>query len=175
MKLSHNREVILRMIEKKPELGKTAVMKMVFILQYVYKMKLGYSFDIYTYGPYTAEVSDDLDSLICGRFIDAETYPYNNTLCYVFTANKKLKDLKSTLSPDDEQKISTVLKLFGDKKAKELELDSTIIYMKNSYVKNGWGDTKADIIKDVNEIKPHFSLDNIGRAYDILEKNNMLA
>lgn len=88
--------------------------------------------------------------------------------------SKKGEDSKGTLPPDDKQKILRVLELFGDKTAKELELDSTIIYTKNRYVRNKWDEIKSDIISDVHEIKPHFAFDVIESAYDTLLKNGML-
>ena len=174
MKLNYNKEVILDILNKKPELGKTAIMKMIFILQNVFGMKLGYSFDIYTYGPYAAEVSEELESLIHSDLIDAEAYEYNNSWGYKLEISDKGKSSKGSLSPDDEKKISDVLLHFGSKTAKELELDSTIIYTRNRYIRNKWGDIKDEIISEVHEIKPHFSIEKIGEEYDKLKNNGML-
>jgi len=175
MKLNYNREVILNLISKKPKLGKTAVMKMIFILQYVFDMDLGYEFDIYTYGPYCAEVLGELDALIYDNFIKADVYKYRNSLGYVLEITEKGESSKGNLSSEDMGKISNVLSYFGDKSAKELELDSTIIYTRWLYVKNKWGDNKDEIIGDVHEIKPHFPISVIGDAYDSLKNDGMIA
>jgi len=174
MKLQYSKEIILNILNKKPDLGKTAVMKIIFILQHVFDVNLGYNFDIYTYGPYAAEVTDELEALIYEDFIKADIYTFNNYLGYKLNISEKGESSKGTLSTDDEQKINKVLLSFGDKKAKELELDSTIIYIRNLHMKNKWGDIKEDIIKDVREIKPHFSNNKIGKAYDNLKNSGML-
>jgi len=176
MKLNYNREVMLNIIDKKPknDLGKTAVMKMVFILQHVFNMSLGYSFDIYTYGPYAAEVSGELDALIYEGFIEADEYMFNNSLGYALKISEKGQASKGVLPFDDDEKISRVVNKFGKKKAKELELDSTIIFTRNRYIKNKWGDEKDEIIKDVHVIKPHFTTQAIRNAYDNLKNDGML-
>ena len=170
MNLDYNKKIILNIINKKENLGKTAVMKMVFILQQVHNVNLGYKFDIYTYGPYAAKVTEDLEALIQRRLVDASIYEYNNSPAYKLAISNEGKNIISPLSEGDEQNILRVLDLFGEKKATDLELDSTIIYIKNRYVKNEWDLAKEDIVNDVHEIKPHFSCDAISSAYDSLER-----
>lgn len=53
--------IISEITKKKPRLGKTAIMKYIFLLQKVYNVPLGYDFEIYTYGPYSSEVMEDID------------------------------------------------------------------------------------------------------------------
>ena len=174
MKLDYGKKVMLKVVNNKPELGKTSVMKIMFILQQVFSMKLGYSFNIYTYGPYAAEVTDDLETLIYNKLIDAEIYQYNNSMAYRLKITDNGKSLIDIFPSEEEDKISKVLALFGDKTAKELELDSTIIYTKNIYIKNNWNQKKEDIVGDVHEIKPHFKIETIQSAYDKLEEDGML-
>ena len=47
-----------------PGMGKTAVMKAMFMLQQVKGISLGCDFSIYTYGPYAAEIMEDIDELL---------------------------------------------------------------------------------------------------------------
>ena len=54
-------DIIFELVSQKADLGKTAIMKFMFMLQQVYKVPLGYDFKIYTYGPYSSEVMDDMD------------------------------------------------------------------------------------------------------------------
>ena len=175
MTLGYGKKVMIEVIKNRRDLGKTAIMKIVFILQQVFGFRLGYDFDIYTYGPYAVDVADDLNMLVQEGFVDADIYEYKNSPAYRFNATEKIKNLPALLLSDDEQtKISQVLTLFGDKNVKELELDSTIIYIKNLYVRNKWDEIKADIINDVHEIKPHFSNYEIESAYDALHEHGML-
>jgi len=174
MKFDYRKEVILRIVNKKEDLGKTAVMKMVFILQRVFKMKLGYKFDIYTYGPYAAEVSGDLGILTYEGFVNENVYEYGKFSGYELSLSERGKSLDVELSPEDEKNINRVIELFGDKRAKDLELDSTIIYIRDLNIKNKWSASKEDIVDDVHEIKPHFDASEIAEAYDNLEKDGML-
>jgi len=174
MRLDYNKKVMLKLVNDKPALGKTSVMKMMFILQQVFGMKMGYNFNIYTYGPYAAEVTDDLETLIYNDFVGADIYEYNNYMAYRLSITDHGRGLLDVLSLDDEQKITKVLSLFGDKKVKELELDTTIIYAKNIYIKNCWDEKKEDIVDYVHEIKPHFTFETIQNAYEKLENEGML-
>ena len=64
MSLSIRKSAILNLLQQNPKLGKTAVMKAVFMLQQVKGIKLGYDFSIYTYGPYASDVMADIDDLV---------------------------------------------------------------------------------------------------------------
>ena len=54
-------EIVRRFAESHRRLGKTALQKMVFLLQRLYGVDCGYSYTLYTYGPYCADVARDLD------------------------------------------------------------------------------------------------------------------
>ena len=62
----HERQAMItdlsfRLEEVSPQFGKTVLMKLLYLLQEVYKAPLGYRFSFYTYGPYSPEVIQDLD------------------------------------------------------------------------------------------------------------------
>ena len=44
-----------------PQFGKTALMKLLYLLQEAYGVATGYRYSFYTYGPYSPEVTADLD------------------------------------------------------------------------------------------------------------------
>src|SRR5450759_734982 len=44
-----------------PQFGKTALEKLVYFLQEVYAVDCGYDFELYSYGPYSAQLLSDLD------------------------------------------------------------------------------------------------------------------
>ena len=44
-----------------PQFGKTALMKLLYLLQEAYGVSTGYRYSFYTYGPYSQEVAADLD------------------------------------------------------------------------------------------------------------------
>ena len=177
MKLGYSRNLMLNMISKKPGIGKTAAMKYTFILQCVLGMELGYDFDIYTYGPYSSDAAADLDTLIFYGYIDAQIREYGKFSGYELSLTKKGEDVMEPLVPGDadEQNLSRVLDLFGDKTARSLELSSTILYLASLYERNKWETTKDDnLISSAKEIKPHFTNDEIEEACKELKNNRLL-
>lgn len=153
------------------QFGKTAVMKYLFILQEVFKVPFEYEFSLYTYGPYCADVLSDLDY---SEAIDAVKL-YNvcsGTGGYCIRPSTKTEEYISksdSFLKDYDKEIKEVISLFGKMTARDLELRSTIIYMYKNYINNSWAISSDEIASDVNQIKPHFTNEEILSAYDQLE------
>ena len=43
------------------QFGKTSLQKIIYILQEIYDVKIGYSYTLYNYGPYSADLANDLE------------------------------------------------------------------------------------------------------------------
>ena len=69
MNLSNRKNVIIKMLRENPNMGKTAVMKTIYMLQQVKHIDLGCEFSIYTYGPYSADVMEDINELVSDVFL----------------------------------------------------------------------------------------------------------
>jgi uncharacterized protein YwgA len=167
---SRKRCNIIRSLAKKKEreLGKTATMKFLYLLQQVYKIPLGYSFGIYTYGPYSAEVMGDVDfaeniELIRTKFL-SPGYDID-----------PLDGKEEPLESEIEESIDKMLKIFSKKSPKDLELLTTIIYLYNNYEKNDWNNDIESISIDVKGIKPYFTKNQIKSVYTELQKNDILS
>ncbi|MGB4289543.1 MAG: restriction endonuclease, partial [Dethiobacteria bacterium] len=50
-------ELTVRMQAISPQFGKTAIQKMIYLLQAVYTVDYGYEYSFYTYGPYSFDLS----------------------------------------------------------------------------------------------------------------------
>jgi hypothetical protein len=62
MNIESNRiAVITRLAERSPGLGRTALMKYCYFVQTLRRVPLGYSFSLYSYGPFDSDVLADLD------------------------------------------------------------------------------------------------------------------
>ncbi|ATW28760.1 hypothetical protein DCMF_20030 [Candidatus Formimonas warabiya] len=150
------------------QFGKTAVMKYLFILQEVFKVPCGYSFSLYTYGPYCADVLSDLDYT---EAIDGVKI-YNIGSGYSIEPSQKaeeyIKKAKDFLNKN-EGSINEVMELFSKMTARDLELRSTIIYIYKNYLSNRWEISSTDIAADVRELKPHFTFEEVLRAFDQLK------
>lgn len=173
MSLSNRKNVIIQMLLKNPGMGKTAVMKTIFMLQQVKHVDLGCEFSIYTYGPYNADVMEDIDELVSDGFLSSSVYFYKDYIGYTLSATDSGAKAISDLSNKDTDALKEILDFVKGKNAKELELYSTIIYVEDWYMKNEKEDIDA-IIKKVHELKPHFSEKVIQKAYTCLSEESFL-
>ena len=165
-------DIIHELAFKKPKLGKTAMVKYLFLLQQAYDVPLSYDFEIYTFGPYSSEVMEDINLAKCQDIVSIDTVSYSNHVGYSITA-RDYSD--KTFSAKYTNEIDELLKLFGDKTVKELELSTTIVYLYRNSKMNKWDCGEDAIAVDVHEIKPHFSIDAIREEYKKLEAAGILA
>lgn len=177
--LNNRMGTIAKITETHPGLGKTAMMKFIFLLQMVYKVPLGYNFEIYTYGPYSSEVMEDIDLAKHQNIISLETvaYPSGHS---GYNLNPST-NIEAILSEEDEfisnykDDIEQVINLFGNKTAKELELLTTIVYLYQTYNKNNWTSNLEEISNNVHEIKPYFDISEIRKRYLYLDDLGFLS
>ena len=165
-------DVMHELAARSPGLGKTAMMKYLFLLQQVYDVPLDYNFEIYTYGPYSSEVMVDLDLAKCLNVISIDAESYSGYVGYSINVKDCPED--KSLSDSTKYQVDELLKSFGRKSAKELELSTTIVYLYRNYKMNSWDCSREVIINDVHEIKPHFPIDTIIAEYDNLDMNGIL-
>jgi len=157
---------------------KTAVVKILFILQEVYQIPLGYDYRIYTYGPYSDDVVYDIEQLKYKNFIsmELETFGTGNVghkLKLLERANQFIA-ANNKFPSDYEAAITETISLFGNKNVMELELSTTIIYVYSNSIKNNWQYDKNAIVEDVHDIKPHFSTEQISAEYEQLQEKGLL-
>jgi uncharacterized protein YwgA len=176
MDLEKRMGILSKIVTDSPYIGKTAIMKYMYLLQKVYKVPLGYEYSIYTYGPYASDVMGDLDHAEYLGIIDVKREVYDNGISgYSISDTEEAKDAiereKETVDAFNDS-IQSMLALFRDKTAKELELSTTIIYVYSNFVVNGW--TIDEVPGDVHEIKPHFDLQTIKDEYNRLESQGIL-
>ena len=174
MNLPYSKNVILNVMNLKHSLGKTAIMKITYMLQQIKKIDLGYSFEIYTYGPYTAEVTEDINDLIQSGLIHSSMYNYSNYIGYELKLSKKGKDSLNTLNTKEILNINEIIDFIEGKNAKNLELSSTIVFINGLYLKNKLPYNQDVIINKVHEIKPHFEIDSIRDSYNELKERKYL-
>lgn len=174
MNLSKGQNYILNIIKKNTGLGKTALMKELFLFQEVMGAKTGYNFSIYTYGPYDSDVMEDIDQLCAFKLVDCSVYRFQTYIGYSLNVTNEGENALKALSPEEEQNLNNIVCFAKNKTAKELELYSTIVYVGKLYKKNFWPSDDCSIIQQVHEIKPHFSQNTISDAYEELRRNNYI-
>ena len=170
MSLNYGSKAILGILHQCPNIGKTALMKAIYLLQQVKKMNIGYQFGIYLYGPYAADVVEDIDRLIQAGLIDSIMSKYPSYVGYEMKLSQRGEEELGSLSEADIANISGIASFIKGKSVKNLELYSTIVFIRALYSDNKLPSTDNEIISKVHEIKPHFSIDLIREYCKELEE-----
>jgi hypothetical protein len=150
---------LARLYQKKggSNLGKTALQKLIYFLQEVHDVHLGYEYTLYTYGPFSTELVADLDSAAAMNYVrpvyDAGLGGYEIKPSDGADAlQKQSKDWLRSVGP----KLEAVFDAFRNCGAKGLELRATIVYVaREAKADNVVLDDDALAVQ-VHQLKPHF-------------------
>ena len=151
--------------KKFPEVqfGKTAMQKIVFLLQQLFRVELGYSYDFYSYGPFSSELARDLDYTDYLKGISIESCKHD--MGYEISPGVEcdiLKNKADNFIRNNEDKLEEVIDQFGSYQAKELEIRSTIVFINNTIR------DRKELINTVSHLKPQFSVSVIEKACEEL-------
>lgn len=159
------------------QFGKTAMQKMVYLLQAVYGIDFGYNYSFYTYGPYSADLSRDLKIIehhggIEINYVNSETrgFRIKRGANHAQFLEKAAGAIRRTGTGMD-----AAISEFGAYNARELELRSTIIYAERDLKENGESYSRNRFVDLVYNLKPHFEPDYIAEVIDDLEKKGFIA
>jgi hypothetical protein len=140
-------------------LGKTALQKHVYFLQTLHDVNSGYDFRLYTYGPFSAQILSDLDTV---EFIDGVTIGYDSSVSgYRIRPGNNVDNVTESASDFLEHAsdaIDEVLDDFGSLSAKDLELRATIVYAEREARDEGRTLELKELAETVHSIKPHFPM-----------------
>ena len=171
-------ELAHRMSATRPQFGKTALQKSVYLLKEVYCVDCGYDFELYTYGPFSSQLLQDLDMVAGIGAVNIAPVlsapggfhispgPQNKSL--------RRKTLDFLESPVVSRALDRLVKDFGQRWAKDLELISTIVYVCRDL---GAGDQpvkRKRILKTVSAIKPKFTKEEITTVCTQLEAKHFI-
>ncbi|MCP4157284.1 MAG: hypothetical protein GY757_56765 [bacterium] len=171
-------ELADRLQKKSPQLGKTVMQKMVYLLQEVFGIDCGYYFEFYTYGPFTSELVHDLDYVehIGGvKILPVQSQKGG----FQISPGEKADILKEKGKAFIEgskvtSALTTLIDQFGSFGASELELRATIVYVERELKQRGQQPTIAEVAGVVREAKPKFSPDTIKLAIDELSQKSSI-
>lgn len=174
--------VIIELAERlngiSPQFGKTVLQKAVFLLQEIFGVKAGYDFKFYSYGPFTSDVSADLDFVSNNKGVNISQV-VSETGGYLILPGEKASDFKQKArdflgSPSVERALSDYVKEFGKFSARDLELYATAVYTERDFRRDGETPTKEELLQSVSELKPRFRQDEISRAIDYLREKGWI-
>ncbi|HET6246622.1 MAG TPA: hypothetical protein VFE47_02900 [Tepidisphaeraceae bacterium] len=142
------------------QLGKTAVMKLLHLLQDGLGVPLGYRFTLYNYGPYQSEVMSDIEF---AESLNRVTVNYlGPDQGYRITPGSDVGKVPQDIEP----KLKELIRDFGTMNARELELRSTLLFLSRSY-------SGQQLINRLRELKPKYSESEATVALDDLHDKGL--
>ena len=165
--------IIAKMVETTPNIGKTAIMKCLYLLQTIKKVPLEHHFEIYTYGPYSSEIMDEIDYANQSGYLDVSSVSYpSGQFGYSISCSDKGKALlkSSSIVSKYSLDVQEIMTEFGEKTASDLELLSTLIFVSYVYKIH----EKEQICDLVKKIKPKFTLSKIEEEFVFLLNKSYL-
>jgi len=145
-------------------LGKKALQKNVHLIQELGGVDAGYHFSFYTYGPYSAGLAGDLDVVAA---MGGAKVTYNASDNYYLIESGAATDHMIAKGQEfiDRNRIAIdqVLQAFGDRLAKDLELVSTIAYLRR-HAPPGEFENVGKLAAHVKALKPKYSENEIATS-----------
>lgn len=165
--------------EHSPEnrLGRTQVMKFLYFLQVLRDVPLGYRFTLYSYGPFDSDVLADLANAEALKVVDSRVIQFSGGYGYEIRPGRNAEWLQSRAArflERYEPDVAWVMAKFGKLNSGQLELVSTIIYVDQEAAGDGEELSLDEIAEIVEEIKPHFSHDEIMKFAAWLDDDGLL-
>ncbi|HBW34799.1 hypothetical protein [Desulfosporosinus sp. BICA1-9] len=162
-------EIARRIQEVSPQFGKTVLQKLVYLLTTIYVVPTGYEHTLYTYGPFSAELASDVETVSAmegvhithGAKSGYEINPGNNA-DWVCSKSKEFINVNS-------DKIDCMIRDFGFFSAKELELRSTLIFLTKSEKL-----PREKLKHQLTDLKPYFTEEEVYSAIDELIGNGFI-
>ena len=154
--------LIAALVEKAPgqTLGRTAVMKLAYFLQVLKKVPLGYDFRLHTFGPFDADVLDDLAYAGVFGAVKERVVTQSAGYRYDIRLGKRwaeVQDKSKAWLDQNREAIDWVIQEFGRCSAADLELVSTIVFADRENFKDGTKVSLEKLAKQVQAIKPRFT------------------
>jgi uncharacterized protein len=145
-------------------IGRTALMKYMYFLQTVRGVPLGYNFSMYSYGPFDSDVLADLSSGEMLNIVDVSPVEFSGGYGYRIVPGSRSTSARRNASQflsDHGEDIDWLFSVFGRLNSAELELTSTIVYVDREFSKKQQHASVSEVASRVNEIKPHFTREQV--------------
>jgi hypothetical protein len=155
--------------------GRTALMKYMYLLQTLRGLPLGYRFTLYSYGPFDSDVLADLAIAESLEAVESELELYSGGYGYRIRPSSNAKWLEKRAEKflsRYAKDVDWVIKRFGSFSSAELELVGTIVFVDREA-----GLRKKNleqIAKLVHDLKPHFSPDKVMKYARQLAEESIL-
>jgi uncharacterized protein YwgA len=150
-------------------LGKTAMQKLIYLIQELTGVPVGYRFRIYNYGPYSSDLAEDVTYV---EFLNGIRVDFDAALnSYKIEVSEKapfLKEKAREFIDRYQSGMDKIIQEFGQRKARELELVSTTVYV-SRVLQATQTYSQERLMSQVQEIKPKFRPEEIQQAIKDLQ------
>ena len=156
-------------VEQSGDIGKTRIQKMVYFLQEVSGVQLRYSFRMHLYGPYSDDVDSGISALRVAGYVKESHYA--NGYGYHITPTSASQLPWDTELAEHREEMNRAIGKLGVLHVNDLELWATIHFVQQLLNEP----TRESVIENVRRLKPRFTAEQIGAAYDQLVEADLMA
>jgi len=145
-------------------IGRTALMKYMYFLQTLRGVPLGYSFSMYSYGPFDSDVLADLSSGETLKIVDVTPVEFSGGYGYRIKPGVRAESAKRNAAQflsEHRKDIDWLFSTFGNLNSAELELASTIVYVDRELAERHQHGSIDVVTQRVHDIKPHFTREQV--------------
>ena len=107
------------------QVGKTAIQKLMFLLER--ELKNDFNFRFHYYGPYSSFIDSELNY---ASFLHSVHIKWVDNRGYFITKGENASTFTKILSAEEKREIETVVEQYGNLSAKELSIIATAYYLK---------------------------------------------
>jgi hypothetical protein len=161
------------------KLGRTALMKLAYLLQAVKEVPLGYDFRLYTYGPFDSDVLNDLGLAESFGVVQSQMvqFPSGSGYGYEFSIGPRREMVQKRAGREVaryQPVIRWALEEFGRHSAADLELITTIVYADREAAGRKERLSFQELGRKVKEVKPRFTDQYIAAKIEEMAKKGLL-
>ena len=161
---------------KQGRIGRTALQKLIYLLQELFNINCGYDFKFYTYGPFSSEILSNID--IMERYHAIKTHRvdyghgYSGYEIESATESDKVLERSQEFIKENSDTINQMLDIFRGKTAEQLELYATIVWVDRDIKTTSH--SSEEICSIVKELKPKFDQGTIKSGIEFIKSHNFL-
>jgi len=152
------------------QFGKVALQKMMFLLQELFAVPVGYDFELYHVGPFSRDLQADLDY---AHFLQAvsivETPPYGFRIL-PGAQSETIASRGHAFLARHTRSIEGAEQEFGSMSARELELRATLVYVAKWHQKRAEAPKRDQVVEEVAALKSKYARQEIEEALDELRR-----
>lgn len=156
------------LVKKQGKLGRTAMMKLLYFLQELKSVDLGYNFTLYAYGPFDSDVLQDLSYATSLGVVRSRLVAYATGHGYEIEPGDGTASAAADFEREHPEELDWASQHFGTRSAAGLELDSTLVFVDREAQEAGSTIADTDVVERVKSIRPPFERSEIEERLSFL-------